>query len=92
MWNWHDGKVALEYLFWAGRVTAARRVNFERLYDLTERVIPAAVLATPTPSIEEAQRQLVLVAAQALGWRRSPTSGITSGCPGRSRSCGSPSW
>jgi len=54
MWNWHDGKVALEYLFWSGRVTAARRVNFERLYDLTERVIPAAVMATPTPSIEEA--------------------------------------
>ena len=34
MWNWHDGKIALEYLFYAGRVTAARRVNFERLYDL----------------------------------------------------------
>ena len=31
MWNWHDGKIALEYLFYAGRVTAARRVNFERL-------------------------------------------------------------
>ena len=34
MWNWHDGKIALEYLFYAGQVTAARRVNFERYYDL----------------------------------------------------------
>jgi uncharacterized protein len=75
MWNWHDGKVALEYLFWSGRVTAARRVNFERLYDLTERVIPAAVLATPTPSIEEAQRQLLLVAARALGVATEPDLG-----------------
>ncbi|MFN2561740.1 MAG: DNA glycosylase AlkZ-like family protein, partial [Jatrophihabitans sp.] len=45
MWNWHDGKIALEYLFYEGRVTTAKRVNFERFYDLTERVIPAAVLA-----------------------------------------------
>ena len=75
MWNWHDGKVALEYLFWSGRVTAARRVNFERLYDLTERVLPAAVLAMPTPSIEEAQRQLLLVAAQALGVATEPDLG-----------------
>ena len=40
MWNWHDGKVALEYLFCTGQVMAARRVNFERLYDLPERVLP----------------------------------------------------
>ena len=33
MWNWHQGKVALEYLFFTGQVAAARRVNFERLYD-----------------------------------------------------------
>ena len=49
MWNWHDGKIALEYLFYAGQVTAARRVNFERLYDLPERVLPAEILAAPTP-------------------------------------------
>ena len=33
MWNWHEGKVALEHLFFTGQVAAARRVNFERLYD-----------------------------------------------------------
>ena len=34
MWNWSEEKTALEYLFFAGRLCAARRVNFERLYDL----------------------------------------------------------
>ena len=67
MWNWSEEKTALEYLFFAGRVCAARRVNFERLYDLPERVLPRAVLEAPTPSQEEAQRQLLLVAAKRLG-------------------------
>jgi hypothetical protein len=40
-WSWDEGKLALEYLFWAGLVTTAtRRGAFERVYDLTERVIP----------------------------------------------------
>ena len=49
MWNWHDGKTALEHLFYAGRVTTAKRVNFERYYDLTERVLPPEILAIPDP-------------------------------------------
>jgi uncharacterized protein YcaQ len=66
-WDWSDIKRALEFLFWSGRITSARRRRFERLYDLPERVLPRAVLALPTPSVEDAQRGLVRVAARALG-------------------------
>jgi uncharacterized protein YcaQ len=67
-WGWSDAKRALEWLFWAGRVTASvRRGGFERLYDLPERVLPADILALPTPAPEEAHRKLLELAAQALG-------------------------
>ncbi len=66
-WSWDSAKLALEYLFWAGRVTTSSRRSFERLYDLTERVLPPAVLAAPTPSREDAQRALVLLSAKAHG-------------------------
>ena len=72
MWNWHDGKVALEYLFYAGRVTTAKRVNFERHYDLTERVLPAEVLSRPTPPEAEAKLELVRLSARALGIATEP--------------------
>ena len=42
-WGWSQGKEILEWLFWIGDVTTARRRNFERLYDLTERVVPEVV-------------------------------------------------
>ncbi|SCX60098.1 hypothetical protein SAMN03159343_4053 [Klenkia marina] len=68
MWNWHPGKAALEYLFYVGALTArSRTAGFERVYDLTERVLPAAVLAVPTPSRPDAVRALVRTAAMALG-------------------------
>ena len=67
MWNWHDGKIALEHLFIIGEVMTAARPHFERLYDLTERVLPAPIQAIPTPPTEDGQRELVRVSARALG-------------------------
>jgi uncharacterized protein YcaQ len=66
-WGWSDGKGALEWLFWSGRVTTAARRGFERVYDLPERALPPAVLAAPTPPEDEAQRALLRLAARALG-------------------------
>jgi hypothetical protein len=67
-WEWSDAKIALEWLFWAGHVTTAtRRTSFERVYDLPERVIPAAILAAPTPAKEDAQRALIEIGARAMG-------------------------
>jgi uncharacterized protein len=67
-WGWSDGKRAIEWLFWAGEVTTAtRRGTFERVYDLTERVLPRHVLQTATPAESDAQRALLRLAADSLG-------------------------
>jgi len=66
-WNWSDAKRAFEFLFWSGLITSARRRNFERLYDLPERVLPREVADAPTPPVDEAQRRLVRIAARSLG-------------------------
>ncbi len=69
--EWWDrrsfGRVTLEYLFMRGELAGWRTANFERVYDIPERVIPGAVRAVPTPPADEAQRQLLLQAARSLG-------------------------
>lgn len=67
MFDFSDTKFALEWLFHTGRVTVAARPNFTRVYDLTERVLPAEVLASPTPTQDDTQRELVRIAARSFG-------------------------
>lgn len=67
-WNWSSAKTALEWLFYCGEITSARRNRqFERVYDVPERVLPRPVLEVPTPTPEESVVGLVRRAAQALG-------------------------
>lgn len=65
-WNWKDEKVALEYLFYAGELMVRKRHNFQRIYDLRERVL-ANVESLPDVSQAEAHDQFVLNTIQALG-------------------------
>ena len=61
------GSVALDWLFRIGEVGIRRRGNFTKEFDLLERIVPAEVLARPTPTAEEAQRGLLVRSAEALG-------------------------
>jgi uncharacterized protein len=65
-WDWAPAKHVLEDLFDQGVLLVHDRVNFERRYDLAERVLPAGVdTSEPTPA--EAALALTLLGARALG-------------------------
>ncbi|MDX2043238.1 MAG: crosslink repair DNA glycosylase YcaQ family protein [Acidobacteriota bacterium] len=50
-WDWKPQKAALEYLWFTGELMVTRRDGFQKVYDLTERVLPSAVkLAAPAES------------------------------------------
>jgi uncharacterized protein YcaQ len=66
-WSWDETKIALEFLFWSGQVATAGRRSFERLYDVPERVLPPDILNAPTPSRQDAQRELIRLSARAHG-------------------------
>ncbi|MEU4803358.1 crosslink repair DNA glycosylase YcaQ family protein [Actinosynnema sp. NPDC023587] len=65
-WNWSEVKQICEYLFGTGALTTGTRRGFERLYDLTERVLPPEVLSRRVTA-EDGARELVAKAATALG-------------------------
>jgi uncharacterized protein YcaQ len=66
-WGWADGKHALEYLFFTGRVSVAHRRNFTRYYDIIERVIPAEHVAAPALDEEAAMRDFLRRSARSMG-------------------------
>lgn len=71
-WHRSDVKRICEWLFGLGELCTGARQGFQRLYDLPARVLPPAVLATPTPDAEEGARQLVARSAAALGVATEP--------------------
>ena len=67
-WNWSEARKALDYLFVVGDLAiAGRNAQFEPVYDVPERVLPAAVLAAPVPGVDEATKELVRRAARSHG-------------------------
>ncbi|MFN8285219.1 MAG: crosslink repair DNA glycosylase YcaQ family protein [Chitinophagales bacterium] len=66
-WNWKETKRALEQLFMQGTLMVAGRSGFQKVYDLTERVLPAHVNTTP-PSADEFAQYLILSAIRANGF------------------------
>ena len=65
-WDWSDAKLALEALFFTGRLTVASRVNFIRHYDLSERVLPPEVVRAEVDEVT-ARRRLLKQAARHHG-------------------------
>lgn len=67
-WNWSVAKQVLEACFFSGELAVAHRTSqFERAYDLTERVLPPGLGDLAEPDREEAVVQLVEIASRALG-------------------------
>ena len=67
-WDWDEAKTALEYLFLTGQLmSCGRGTDFARIYDVTERVLRSKILNTPTPTENDARKQLLVRAAKALG-------------------------
>lgn len=65
-WDWKPAKVALEYAYAYGELMIADRPNFQRVYDLTGRVLPAGVDCTE-PTAEARDRFFVERGAKAIG-------------------------
>ncbi len=65
-WDWRPSKVALERLHFEGKLMTLRKKNFQKVYDLTENILPSAIDTTaPTP--EEYARHVIKRSLKALG-------------------------
>ncbi len=65
-WDWKPEKIALEYLFDTGDLMVARRENFQRVYDVRDRVLPTWDVA-PLLSAYDVRRTHILKTVRALG-------------------------
>jgi uncharacterized protein YcaQ len=90
-WGWSPQKAALEYLWWSGELAIAGRKGFNKLYDLTERVLPDAAGA-PRPSAADQESWACRTALERLGaataeeiaafWKAIPAATVRGWCQG----------
>ncbi|MEM5584105.1 crosslink repair DNA glycosylase YcaQ family protein [Roseibium sp. AS2] len=66
-WDWHPSKTALEFLWRTGELSVCRRDGFQKVYDLTERVIPSAHLR-PAPDVDQTVDWAARSALDRLGF------------------------
>jgi uncharacterized protein YcaQ len=66
-WDWKPAKEALEYLFHTGEFMVAERKNFQKVYDLTERVLPKKIDVS-VPTYEEHCEHLIMNSINANGF------------------------
>jgi uncharacterized protein YcaQ len=67
-WDWHPSKTALEYLWRSGDLAVTRREGFRKIYDLSERVIPPAILDGPRPDLARTVDWACSAALDRLGF------------------------
>lgn len=67
MWQWSDGKAALEYLWRTGELGIARRDGFQKVYDLASRCVPPEHFDAEVSEAEFIDRSC-RVALEGLGW------------------------
>ncbi len=79
-WDWSEIKIAAEWLLDTGELACRERRGFQRVYDLTERAIPADLSAVDR-SDEECGRHLVEAAGRALGVATTTDMAVYMGLP-----------
>src|SRR6185503_3224176 len=75
-WGGKESKRLAEALWSAGELAIRERRGFQRVYDLTERVIPAELRERPATTLD-AIRALILLALDGHGWAEAGTIATT---------------
>ena len=65
-WDWRPSKLALEWLHLEGKLMTIRKNNFQKVYDLTENILPGDV-DTSVPTAEEYAKHVIRRSLKALG-------------------------
>jgi uncharacterized protein YcaQ len=83
-WDWKPSKIALEALYDMGDLMVANRINFQRVYDLRQRVLPPWV-DTTEPPWEQVARTVLGRSLKAIGVCAADPGQILDYCPNLGR-------